>query len=102
VEQLTRASQEFIGQGGRISETLVELGRTYELQGDRARADDAYRRGLDTDPTNADGYFFYARFLSADRRNREKARLTAQKYLELDPRGEHSAEAQSLTHSSAR
>ena len=37
VEQLTRASQEFIGQGGRISETLTELGRAYEAQGDRAR-----------------------------------------------------------------
>jgi len=96
VEQLTRASQEFIGQGGRISDTLTELGRTYEAQGDRVKAEDAYRRALDTDPTNADGYFFYARFLSADRRSREKARVTAQKYLELDPRGEHAAEALAL------
>jgi len=60
------------------------------------KAEDAYRRALDTDPTNADGYFFYARFLSADRRSREKARVTAQKYLELDPRGEHAAEALAL------
>ena len=96
VEQLTRAGQEFIGQGSRISDTLTELGRTYEAQGDRVKAEEAYRRGLDTDPTNADGYFYYARFLSADRRSREKARVTAQKYLEIDPRGEHASEAQAL------
>jgi tetratricopeptide (TPR) repeat protein len=96
VEQLTRAGQEFIGQGSRISDTLTELGRTYEAQGDRVRAEEAYRRALDTDPSNADGYFYYARFLSADRRSREKARVTAQKYLEIDPRGEHAAEAQAL------
>ena len=96
VEQLTRASQEFIGQASRIADALTELGRTYELQGDRARADETFRRALDTDPTDADAYFFYARFLAADRRSREKARITAAKYLELDPRGEHSADAQAL------
>lgn len=96
VEQLSRASQEFIGQGARIAEALTELGRTQEAQGDRARADEAYRRALDTDPGASETYFFYARFLGADRRTREKARVTAQKYLELDPRGEHAAEAQVL------
>ena len=96
VEQLTRASQEFIGQGSRIAEALTELGRTYEGQGDRTRAEEAYRRALDTDPAAADAYFFYARFLGADRRTREKARVTAAKYLELEPRGEHLAEAQAL------
>ena len=50
VEQLTRASQEFIGQGSRIAEALTELGRTYEVQGDRTRADESFRRALDTDP----------------------------------------------------
>jgi tetratricopeptide (TPR) repeat protein len=96
IEQLTKASQEFIGQGSRIAEALTELGRSYELQGDRTRADEAFRRSLDTDPGAADTYFFYARFLGADRRTREKARITAAKYLELEPRGEHAADAQSL------
>jgi tetratricopeptide (TPR) repeat protein len=98
VEQLTRASQEFIGQGSRIADALTELGRTYEAQGDRTRADEAFRRALDTDPQAADAYFFYARFLGSDRRSREKARITAAKYLELEPRGEHAAEAQALAH----
>ena len=53
VEQLTRASQEFIGQSSRIAESLTELGRTYELQGDRTRADEAFRRALDADPSDA-------------------------------------------------
>ncbi|HZJ52550.1 MAG TPA: tetratricopeptide repeat protein [Myxococcaceae bacterium] len=96
VEQLSRASQEFIGQGSRIAEALTELGRTYEAQGDRTRADETFRRALDTDPQGADAYFFYARFLGADRRTREKARVTAAKYLELEPRGDHAAEAQAL------
>jgi Tfp pilus assembly protein PilF len=96
VEQLTRASQEFIGQGSRIAEALTELGRTYEAQGDRTRADETFRRALDTDPQAADTYFFYARFLGSDRRTREKARVTAAKYLELEPRGEHAADAQAL------
>jgi Tfp pilus assembly protein PilF len=96
VDQLTRASQEFIGQGSRIAEALTELGRTYEAQGDRTRADEAFKRALDTDPQGADTYFFYARFLGSDRRTREKARVTAAKYLELEPRGDHAAEAQAL------
>jgi len=96
VEQLTRASQEFIGQGSRIAEALTELGRTYQVQGDRTRADESFRRALDTDPQGADTYFFYARFLGEDRRTREKARVAAAKYLELEPRGDHAAEAQAL------
>jgi cellulose synthase operon protein C len=96
VEQLTRASQEFIGQSARISDALTELGRTYEAQEDRPRAEEAYRRALDTDSNNSDAYFFYARFLSGDRRTRDKARTTAQEYLRLDPRGEHAAEAQGI------
>jgi len=96
VEQLTRASQEFIGQGSRIAEALTELGRTYAAQGDRTRADESFRRALDTDPQAADAYFFYARFLGEDRRTREKARVTAAKYLELEPRGDHAADAQAL------
>ncbi|HUM11966.1 MAG TPA: tetratricopeptide repeat protein [Myxococcaceae bacterium] len=96
VEQLTRASQEFIGQAGRIADALTELGRTYEAQGDRTRADEAFRRALDTDPGGADAYFFYARFLGSERRTREKGRVAAAKYLELEPRGEHAADAQAL------
>ncbi|HVP62246.1 MAG TPA: tetratricopeptide repeat protein [Myxococcaceae bacterium] len=97
IEQLARASQEFIGQGARIAEALTELGRTYEAAGDRTRADEAFRRALDTDPGAAGTYFFYARVLGADRRTREKARVTAAKYLELEPRGEHAADAQALS-----
>jgi len=96
VEQLTRASQEFIGQGSRIADALTELGRSYEAQGDRTRADEAFRRALDTDPQAADAYFFYARFLGEDRRTREKSRIAAAKYLELEPRGDHAADAQAL------
>jgi Tfp pilus assembly protein PilF len=96
VEQLSKASQEFIGQSGRISDSLTELGQSYEAQGDRTNADAAYRRALDADSNNSDAYFFYARFLAGDRRAREKARLTALEYLRLDPRGEHAAEAQAL------
>jgi cellulose synthase operon protein C len=95
-EQLTKASQEFIGQSARISDALTELGRTNEAQGDRGRAEEAYRRALDTDTSNADAYFFYARLLAGDRRTRDKARTTAAEYLRLDPRGEHAAEAQSI------
>jgi Tfp pilus assembly protein PilF len=96
IEQLTQASQEFIGQASRIAEALTELARTFEAAGDRTHADATYRRALYTDPAAADAYFFYARFLSADRRSREKVRVTAQRYLELEPRGEHFAEAQAL------
>jgi Tfp pilus assembly protein PilF len=96
VDQLTRASQEFIGQGSRIAEALTELGRTYDAQGDRTRGDEAFRRALDTDPQSADAYFFYARFLAEDRRTREKSRITAAKYLEIEPRGDHAADAQAL------
>jgi len=96
IDELTHASQEFIGQASRIAEALTELGRTYEVSGDRTRAEESYRRALDTDPAAANAYFFYARFLASDRRSREKARVTAARYIELEPRGEHLAEAQAL------
>jgi tetratricopeptide (TPR) repeat protein len=95
-KQLVRASQEYLGQARRIAETFTELGRTYEALEDRARADDAYQKALNSDADYPESYFFYARFLATDRKAKDKARASALAYLRLDPRGEHAAEAQRI------
>jgi len=95
-KELVQASQEYLGQPRRIAETFTELARTYEALDDRAKAEDAYQKALNSDADYADAYYFYARFLAQDRRGREKARATALAYLRLEPRGDHAAEAQRL------
>jgi len=95
-KELVKASQEYLGQPRRIAETFTELARTYEGLEDRARAEEAYQKALNSDADYADAYFFYARFLAQARGGREKARATALAYLRLDPRGDHAAEAQRL------
>ena len=96
-KELLRASQEYLGQSRRIAETFTELGRTYEAMGDRARADEAYQKALNSDADYADAYFFYAHFLAQDKRAKDRARASALAYLRLDPRGEHASEAQRLS-----
>ncbi|MGO9832513.1 MAG: tetratricopeptide repeat protein, partial [Myxococcaceae bacterium] len=95
-KQLVRASEEYLGQVRRIAETFTELGRTYEALGERARADEAYQKALNSDAEYADAYFFYAHLLASDRKAKDKARASALAYLRLDPRGEHAAEAQRI------
>jgi tetratricopeptide (TPR) repeat protein len=95
-KELIRASQEYLGQARRIAETFTELGRTYETMEDRARADEAYQKALNSDADYPDAYFFYARLVAQDKKARDKARASALAYLRLDPRGEHAAEAQRI------
>jgi cellulose synthase operon protein C len=95
-KQLVRATEEYLGQSRRIAETFTELGRTYEAMGDRAKADEAYQRALNTDADYAEAYFFYARLLAQDKKAKDKARASALAYLRLDPRGEHASEAQRI------
>jgi cellulose synthase operon protein C len=95
-KELIRASQEYLGQSRRIAETFTELGRTYEALDDKARADEAYQKALNSDADYPDAYFFYAHLLGQDRKAKDKARASALAYLRLDPRGEHAAEAQRI------
>jgi tetratricopeptide (TPR) repeat protein len=96
LESLEKASREFVGQPSRLAATYTELGRVLEEKGDRSKADESYHKALSSDPDYGPVYFFYARFLSFDSRQRSKARTTAQEYLKLEPRGEFAAEAQRL------
>ena len=95
-ESLEKAAREFVGQSSRLAVTYAELGRTLEEKGERAKADESYQKGLNSDIDYAPGYFFYARFLSADPKQTAKARTIAQEYLKLEPKGEFAAEAQRL------
>jgi tetratricopeptide (TPR) repeat protein len=95
-KQLVKASQEYLGQTRRIAETFTELGRTYEGLDDRARAEEAYQKALNTDAEYAEAYFFYARYLAQDKKGKDRARASALAYLRLDPRGEHAADAQRI------
>jgi len=96
LESLEKAMREFVGQSSRLAVTYAELGRTLEEKGDRAKADEAYQKALNSDADYAPAYFFYARFLSAEPKQGAKARTTAQEYLKLEPKGEFAAEAQRL------
>jgi len=95
-EHLEKAAQEYVSQPAQAAAAYTELGRTFEEQRNRAKAEDAYQKALNADVEYAPAYFFYARFLSADRASAGKARVTAQEYLKREPKGEHAAEAQRI------
>jgi tetratricopeptide (TPR) repeat protein len=95
-EVLEKAAQEFIGQAPKLAAAYTELGRLYEQQSDRAKADEAYQKALNTDADFTPAYFFYARFLSSDPSQGSKARTLGQEYLKRDPNGEYASEAKRL------
>jgi tetratricopeptide (TPR) repeat protein len=96
-EQLEKAAQEFVGQSSSVAAVDTELGRTFEDKGDREKADEYYQRALNADVDYADAYYFFARFLSQERRTEAKARVTAQEYLKRQPKGEFAQDAARLT-----
>ncbi|MFN0061429.1 MAG: tetratricopeptide repeat protein [Myxococcaceae bacterium] len=90
--ELDLARTEFGGQPGRVAATYTELARVHEEQGERAKAEEAFKRALTVDPDYAEGYFYYARFLAGGP-DRSAAREVFDQYLEREPRGPLAAEA---------
>jgi Tfp pilus assembly protein PilF len=95
-ESLEKAATEFIGQPDRAATTLLELARVYEGKGDATKADETYQKALNADENFAPAYYHYAAFLSKDKKQAAKAKALAQKYVELEPKGEFVAQAQAL------
>ncbi len=94
--QLEKAVQEFIGQPDRAAMALTELGRVYMGKGDAAKAEDAFKRALESDENYSPAYYFFASALSKDRKQRDQSRMLAQEYLRREPKGEHASDAQRL------
>lgn len=96
IEMLDKAAQEFVTQPTRTAAVYTEMARALEEKGERDRAGDTYQKALKADPDYADGYYFFARYLSGDRANASKAKVAAAAYLKLAPKGDHADEAQRL------
>ncbi len=95
-ESLEKAATEFIGQPDRAATTLVELARVFEGKGDAAKADETYQKALNADESFSPAYYYYAAFLSKDKKQAAKAKALAQEYLKREPKGEFVAQAQAL------
>jgi tetratricopeptide (TPR) repeat protein len=96
VEQLSKASAEYVGQATRVAWADEELGRAYACLGDRAKADDAFKKALNADANFVPSYFFYGQFLMGSPTTVPQGKATLKKYLELDPHGAFAPDAQKL------
>jgi tetratricopeptide (TPR) repeat protein len=95
-ESLEKASAEFIGQDEQTAVTLVELGRVYAARNDSTKADETFQRALNANENYAPAYYFYADFLSKDRKQADKAKALAAEYLKRAPNGEYANAARAL------
>ncbi|OJH40975.1 tetratricopeptide repeat protein [Cystobacter ferrugineus] len=95
-ESLEKASTEFIGQPDKAAAALLELARVFDGKGDTAKADETYQKALNADENYAPAYYFYAAFLSKDKKQAPKAKALAQEYVKREPKGEYVAQAQAL------
>jgi tetratricopeptide (TPR) repeat protein len=95
-ESLEKASTEFIGQPDKAATALLELARVFEGKGDTTKADETYQKALNADENYAPAYYFYASFLSKDKKQAPKAKALAQEYVKREPKGEYVAQAQAL------
>jgi cellulose synthase operon protein C len=96
IDSLLKSQTEYFGQGWRLAQTDTELGRAYSGTGDRAKADDVFKKALSADENFEPGYFFYGQFLTSDPKTRDIGRKTLQEYLRRDPKGAFAPEAQKL------
>jgi tetratricopeptide (TPR) repeat protein len=95
-EALEKASAEFIGQNEQTAVTLTELGRVYSARNDPTKADETFQRALNANEHYAPAYFFYAEFLSKDKKQAGKAKDFAAEYLRRAPTGEYATAAKAL------
>ena len=95
-EALEKASAEFIGQNEQTAVTLAELGRVYAARNDAAKADETFQRALNANENYAPAYFFYAEFLSKDKKQAEKVKALAAEYIKRAPNGEYVNAARAL------
>jgi len=95
-DSLEKASTEYIGQSDKAATALLELARVFEGKGDSTKADETYQKALNADENYAPAYYFYAAFLSKDKKQATKAKALAQEYVKREPKGEFVARAQAL------
>lgn len=86
IENLKKAGEEYYSDPSMASRAYDELGLAFEAKGDRDGANTAFTQALNADKDLADPYCHYARFLSKDPKEKEKAKAMAQQFLKLAPR----------------
>jgi len=95
-QEIQKAGQEYIGQNYKVAGTQSELGRVYSDKGDRTKAEELFKKALETDPDYAPGYFFLGKFFVEDRKTYIQGHAALQKYMQMDPKGPYAEEAQRL------
>ncbi|MFZ5445054.1 MAG: tetratricopeptide repeat protein [Myxococcota bacterium] len=97
IENLKKAGEEYYSDPTKASDAYDELGQTYDAKGDRDGANTAFTQALNADKDNSGPYCHYARFLSKDPKEKEKAKALAQQFLKLaSPRDPCAEEMQRL------
>jgi cytochrome c-type biogenesis protein CcmH/NrfG len=96
IENLKKAGEEYYADPSMASDAYDELGVAYELKGDRDGANTAFTQALNADKDNPEPYCHYARFLSKDPKEKEKAKAMAQQFVKLAPRDPCAEEMQRL------
>ncbi len=95
-EAFEKAAQEYVGQSLKVASAYTEVGRVWEKKGDKAKADDAFKKALNADPGYIPMYFFYGSFKAGDRKDAAGAKTLLEEYLKRDPKGPHADEAKKL------
>jgi len=91
-----KAAQEYVGQSYQVAEAYDEEGLTYEAKGDKPKAQEIYEKSLNADVEFENVYCHYARLISADPKNKAKAKSVAAEYLKRAPKGDCAADMTKL------
>jgi tetratricopeptide (TPR) repeat protein len=87
-ENLKKAAEEYYSDPSMASAAYDDLGQTCELKGEKDNAGSAYEKALNADKDNAQPYCHYARFLSKDPKEKEKAKTLAAAFLKIAAKGD--------------
>ncbi|MGV3621895.1 MAG: tetratricopeptide repeat protein [Archangium sp.] len=96
VDNLKRASEEYYNDRAMASVVYDDLAQTYELKAERDNALSTYEKALNADKDNALPYCHYARLLSKDAKEKEKAKKIAEAFLKMAPNDPCAAEMRGL------
>ncbi len=96
IENLKRAGEEYYSDPSMASAAYDELGGAYEAKGEKDGAGASYEKALNADKDNPGPYCHYARLLSKDPKEKDKAKTLAQAFVKMAPRDPCTEEMQRL------
>ncbi|MFO0599499.1 MAG: tetratricopeptide repeat protein [Myxococcaceae bacterium] len=83
IENLKRAGEEYYSDPAMAGAAYDELGAAYEAKGEKDGASTSYEKALNADKDNPAPYCHYARLLSKDPKEKDKAKTLAQAFQKM-------------------